>query len=323
MCVSLCECATIATHCRHHVHPIHETYMLFDTWGVWGQLISGLLCVGGMYDSYITGRASFCMLFFWGGGVMLPPVSLASPECLVNIWLCGMFDPGISIDYLKQGFSSLGYTVTLARCVSVLSAGPKRPRSPQHDHSNTLPPPISSNSPTCAHTRTLVPWYPWQCCVALVSPWWGWECRGGPLCLCVCVRVFAVARALPLSYTPVFVCVCVCEMEEQGSWGLCCGGGGLVSGEQEVKALGPSQTGVTLSLISSTQSRIPSVWDPLLTKSDVFFTHEVDPDWSLYVWKSPRKWALTWVLWDLLWKCETNDYFSPSVSFINSCVTKT
>lgn len=48
-------------------------------------------------------------------------------------------------------------------------------------------------------------------------------------------------------------------MEAQGSWGLCFGEGGLFSGDPEVKAVGPSQAGVT----ASTQFRTPSMLDLL------------------------------------------------------------
>uniref|UniRef100_A0A671XJI0 Protein argonaute-1 n=1 Tax=Sparus aurata TaxID=8175 RepID=A0A671XJI0_SPAAU len=58
------------------------------------------------------------------------------------------------------------------------------------------------------------------------------------MCVCVCV---CCSKGAPSVTHP---CISECETEEQGSWGLCCGGGGLVSGDQEVKALGPSQAGV-------------------------------------------------------------------------------
>lgn len=47
-------------------------------------------------------------------------------------------------------------------------------------------------------------------------------------------------------------CISVCEMEEMGSWGLCFGGGGLLSGDPKVRAVGPSQAGVRANFTPST-----------------------------------------------------------------------
>lgn len=66
--------------------------------------------------------------------------------------------------------------------------------------------------------------------------------------VCECVRR---SKSSPSVVLP---CISVCEMEEQGSWGLCCDGGGLLSGEPEVKAVGPSQAGVIANFTPSTQS---------------------------------------------------------------------
>lgn len=75
----------------------------------------------------------------------------------------------------------------------------------------------------------------------------------------MCVRC---SRGAPSVVHPcVCVCVCECETQEQGSWGLCCGGGGLFSGDPEVKALGPFQAGVTVNLTSSTQFKTSSILD--------------------------------------------------------------
>lgn len=139
VCVIVCEFATTTTHSTHfhtHIHAFLHAVYVWST-HAWCLFIVFVRCVVVKCDStHMLSRASFCVLW-----IML---------LFLSFWHFQKFLSHSS--YLKQGFSSFGYTGTLAQCGNMLTAGPKRPRSLQHDHSGTLPPPpISTNSPT--HTQ--------------------------------------------------------------------------------------------------------------------------------------------------------------------------
>lgn len=167
---------------------------------------------------------------------------------IVNMWWSG---------YLKQSFSSWGcrrlammwehaqFRTTKAK---VSSAWPQQHPASSH----LLQQPYTHTGPLISMTIL--------CCLGVSMVRLGMY-RGAP-----CVCVYECVHRSKGAPSVVHPWICVCEMEAQGSWGLCFGEGGLFSGDPEVKAVGPSQAGVT----ASTQFRTPSMLD-LLTWWDFNF----------------------------------------------------
>lgn len=101
--------------------------------------------------------------------------------------------------YLRRGFSSLGCTQASWPGVGTCSLlGPKRPRSLQHDHSGTLPPPVSTNSPT--HTGPLIS-MTILCCRGVSMERLGMS-RGAPVFVCV-----RCSKGTPSYCTAAHLCV--------------------------------------------------------------------------------------------------------------------